>query len=188
MARIVCIAGSWRKGSFNTALAQAAAQCAPQGCTIEHADIRDFPLYDGDLETSAFPTVVAALKERIAGASGLLLVSPEYNHSVPGVLKNAVDWLSRPSRDIARVFNDCAAGLIGATIGPSGTRLAQVAWLPVFRTLGMRPYYGKAVNVAEAAKAFGPDGALTDDKLRGQLTAYMAGFAKFAGEVQRGAG
>lgn len=177
---IVAIPGSWRKGSFNAALAREAAACAPAGCRVEIASIRDIPLYDGDVEIAqGVPAAVSALKERIVAADGLLLVSPEYNNSMPGVMKNAIDWLSRPPKDIARVFTDRPVGLIGATPGKGGTRLAQTGWLPVLRTLGMQPWFAKVLYVADARQAFDDRGALADAKIKDLLSAYMQGFAEF---------
>ncbi len=181
MVKLLGIAGSLRTGSFNASLLRAAASVAPEGCTIEIASIRDVPLYDGDVEVrEGVPAAVTRVKDAIAASDGLLLVTPEYNGSLPGVLKNAVDWLSRPPADIPRVFGDRPVGLIGATPGPAGTRLSQTAWLPVFRTLGMRPWFGKSVHVAGAGSVFDASGALVDDKVRAVLTAYVAGFAAFA--------
>ena len=181
MGTILAIPGSWRKGSYNAALARAAQALAPDGWAIEIASIADFPPYDGDLEAAqGLPPAVAALKERIVAADALLLVTPEYNNSVPGTLKNAIDWLTRPASDIARVFGDKPTGLIGATPGPGGTRLAQAAWLPVLRLLGTRPWFGKSLYLADAGKAFDAGGALVDERLRGVLAAYLQGFAAFA--------
>ena len=181
MGTILAIPGSWRKGSYNAALARAAQALAPEGWAIEIASIAGFPLYDGDLEAAqGLPPAVAALKERIVAADALLLVTPEYNNSVPGTLKNAIDWLTRPASDIARVFGDKPTGLIGATPGPGGTRLAQAAWLPVLRLLGTRPWFGKSLYLADAGKAFDAGGALVDERLRGVLAAYLQGFAAFA--------
>lgn len=164
---------------------RAAAEVAPPGTTVVVSSIHDIPLYDGDVETrDGVPEVVQRLKDAIAAADGLLLASPEYNHSIPGVMKNAIDWLSRPNKDIKRVFGDKPVGLMGASTGPGGTRLVQAAWQPVFRTLGVRPWFGKMVHLAEAAKAFDEDGVLRDDKIREVLTAYMAGFAAFAAPEQ----
>src|SRR5438045_7991533 len=101
--RIVGIAGSLRSGSFNAALLRAAAEECPPGASIEIESIRGIPLYDGDVEAAeGIPPRAAELKERIATADGLLLVTPEYNNSIPGVFKNAVDWLTRPASDIPR--------------------------------------------------------------------------------------
>jgi len=182
MARIVGIAGSLRAGSYNAALLRAAAELAPEGAVVEIESIRGIPLYDGDLESeSGIPETVAKLKDQIAAAEGLLLVTPEYNSSMPGVLKNAIDWLSRPSRDIPRVFGNKPVAILGATPGGGGTRLAQAAWLPVLRTLGARAWSGRQFYVGGAGQVFDAEGNLIDDKIRKLLTEFMAGFAKFVG-------
>ena len=180
MPTIVGIAGSLRHGSFNAMLLRAAAQQAPPGTTVEPASIRGIPLYDGDLEAEhGIPEVVSALKDRIAAADGLLLATPEYNNSIPGVFKNAIDWLSRPAKDIARVFGDRPVALMGATPGPGGTMIAQTAWLPVLRALGTRPWFGARLYVSGASKVFDPQGNLIDDQVRKQVDAFVAGFAAF---------
>jgi NAD(P)H-dependent FMN reductase len=176
---ILGIAGSLRQGSFNAALLRAAAALAPEGSAIEIASIRDVPLYDGDVEASAYPPAVAALKDRLAASAGLLLVSPEYNYGVPGVLKNAIDWMSRPPADQKRVFKDRPVGLIGVSAGRGGTRLAQQAWLGTFRTLGMRHWAGKELYVAQGGEVFDAGGALIDAKVRELLGAYVAGFVAY---------
>src|SRR5262252_3038230 len=137
MTTIVGISGSLRKGSFNSSLLRAAAESMPAGAQLEIASIRGIPLYDADVEeASGVPEVVAELKEKIVAANGLLLVTPEYNNSLPGVFKNAIDWLSRPPADIPRIFGNKPVALIGASPGGFGTILSQNAWLPVLRTLG----------------------------------------------------
>jgi chromate reductase, NAD(P)H dehydrogenase (quinone) len=178
---IIGIAGSLRKGSYNAALLRAAVELAPAGVTIEPASIAGIPLYDGDLEdASGIPAAVADLKDKIAASAGLLLVTPEYNSSIPGVLKNATDWLSRPSSDIARVFRGRAVALTGATPGRLGTALSQAAWLPVLRALGLRPWWGPRLLVGGAAKVFDEAGNLVDERVRSELGAFMAGFVEFA--------
>jgi NAD(P)H-dependent FMN reductase len=180
MTRLIGIAGSLRKGSYNAALLRAAAQLAPAGTQVEIASIAGIPLYDGDLESErGIPAPVTALKEKIAAADGLLLVTPEYNNSMPGVLKNAVDWLSRPADDIERVFGDKPVAIMGATPGRGGTRLAQNAWLPVLRTLGTRAWFGEQLYVAGAGQAFDPEGKLVDETIKKLLSEFMAGFAAF---------
>jgi NAD(P)H-dependent FMN reductase len=180
MANVIGIAGSLRKGSFNARLLAAAAELVPAGLTIEVASIRGIPLYDGDLESEAgIPAAAATLKDRIAAADGLLLVTPEYNSSIPGVFKNAIDWLSRPASDIPRVFGGRPVALIGATPGRGGTVLAQAAWLPVLRTLGMCLWYGPRVTVSGAHKVFDPAGRLIDEALRTQVQQFMSGFGDF---------
>jgi NAD(P)H-dependent FMN reductase len=182
MPTIVGIAGSLRRGSHNAALLRAAAELAPEGTRVEIGSIRGIPLYDADAEAEqGIPQPVAELKDRIAAANGLLLVTPEYNNSLPGVLKNAIDWLSRPPRDVPRVFGDRPVAIMGATPGAGGTRLAQVALLPVLRTLGTRPWFGKQLHVAGAGQVFDAEGRLVDEKVRKLLSEFMALFARFVG-------
>jgi NAD(P)H-dependent FMN reductase len=180
MPSILAVSGSLRAKSFNTMLLHAAVAAAPAGTTVEVGTIKDIPLYDGDVEAaSGLPPAVTALKERIVAADGLLLVSPEYNNGIPGVFKNAIDWLSRPPKDIARVFGGRPVGVIGATPGRGGTALAQAGWLPVLRTLGTQLFTGGRVGVASAAKVFDAEGALVDDAVRAEVEKYMAAFAQF---------
>lgn len=182
MKHIIGIAGSLRQGSFNAALLRAAIELAPDDLHIETGSIRGIPLYDGDLERDmGIPTAVSELKERIAAADGLLLVTPEYNNSMPGVFKNAIDWLSRPATDIPRVFGRRPVGLIGASPGAFGTLLSQNAWLATLRTLGTRPWFGASLYVTGANKAFDTEGALIDATVRERLRRYLVGFADFIG-------
>jgi NAD(P)H-dependent FMN reductase len=180
MPSIVGLAGSVRKASYNAALLRAAAELAPDTISIEIQSIAEVPLYNGDVETErGVPAPVSALKDRIAAAAGLLLVTPEYNNSLPGVFKNAIDWLTRPPKDIARVFGDKPVALMGTTPGLGGTRMAQTAWLPVLRTLGMRPWFGRQLYVANAGQVFDAEGRLVDEKIRSLMKEFMAGFASF---------
>lgn len=179
MTKLIGIAGSLRKGSINLALLRAAAKVAPKGTEVEIASIAGIPLYDGDLEERGIPDSVVKLKDRIAACDGLLLATPEYNHSLPGVLKNAIDWLSRPGKDIPRVFGDKPVAIMGATPGAGGTRMGQIAWLPVLRVLGTRLWCGKQLYVANAGQVFDAQGALIDEKVEKLLTELMAGFAAF---------
>ena len=179
---VVGLSGSLRRGSLNTMLLRAARALAPDTLQVEIASIRDIPLYDGDLESErGVPDAVRALKDRIASAAGLLLVTPEYNNSIPGVFKNAIDWLSRPTADIARVFGDRPVALMGATLGPGGTILAQTAWLQVLRTLGTRPWCGPRLMVSRADTVFDAEGNLKDEALATRVRDFMAGFARFMG-------
>jgi chromate reductase, NAD(P)H dehydrogenase (quinone) len=182
MAQIIGLSGSLRRASFNAMLLRAAAESVPDGNTVEIASIHGIPLYDGDVEADGIPEPVQALKTKIAAADGLLLVTPEYNNSIPGVMKNAIDWLSRPPADIPRVFGGRRVALIGATPGPGGTSLAQAAWLPVLRTLGTAPWFGGRLMVANAGRVFDADGRLIDETIQGRLSLFMKGFAAFSGE------
>jgi len=183
MTHIVGISGSLRKGSYNTALLRAAQDAAGDSTELHVASIRAIPLYDGDIEaTSGIPEAVKELKDRLAASDGLLLVTPEYNNSIPGAFKNAIDWLTRPPADIPRVFGNRPVALMGATPGRGGTLLAQAAWLPVLRALGTRPWFGGRVVVSDASRAFDEAGQLVDDRVRSQLRSFMAGFAQFIGQ------
>jgi chromate reductase, NAD(P)H dehydrogenase (quinone) len=181
MKTLIGISGSLRKGSYNAALLRAAVLLAPEQLRVEIASISQIPLYDGDVEASGIPAPVAELKDRIARADGLLLVTPEYNQSLPGVFKNAIDWLSRPAKDIERVFGGKWVGVIGATPGLGGTRLAQTAWLPVLRSLGVQPWLGKQLYVAGAGQVFDAEGKLVDAKVTQLLRDYLSGLAKVVG-------
>lgn len=180
--RIVALSGSLRAGSYNTALARTLAELAPGCCEVEVATPAGIPVYDGDLESDqGVPVAVEQLKDRVAAADGLVLVTPEYNHGVPGAFKNAIDWMTRPPKDIARVFRGRPVALCGATRGANGTRAAQYAWLPTLRVLGTRVYSEQTLFIANAAERFDAEGRLADDDMRERATALMDGFCQFMG-------
>jgi NAD(P)H-dependent FMN reductase len=158
----------------------------PQGAELEIGTIKGIPLYDGDVEQKqGLPDTVVKLKERIVATDGLLLVTPEYNNSVSGVFKNAVDWLTRPPADIPRVFAKRPVGVIGASPGGFGTLLAQTAWLPVLKTLGTAAYFGGRLQVSRAGDVFDDSGELVDERIREQLTKYLTGFCEFVAAARR---
>jgi NAD(P)H-dependent FMN reductase len=182
MAKLIGLSGSLRKGSFNTALLRAAAGLMPAGSELSVRTLHGIPLYDGDIEAAqGIPQIVAELKDAIAAADGLLLVTPEYNNSIPGVFKNAIDWLSRPAADIPRVFGGKPVAVTGASPGPFGTLLSQTAWLQVLRTLGTNPWFGGRLLVSRAGSVFDASGAVTDDKVKEQLQKFVTGFVDFVG-------
>jgi NAD(P)H-dependent FMN reductase len=185
MTKLLGISGSLRKASFNTALLMAAKAVAPEGLEFETATLHGIPLYDGDIEAeSGMPASVEALKEKIIAADGVILFTPEYNNSMPGVFKNAIDWLSRPAADIGKVFGGRPFALAGASPGNFGTILSQNAWLPVMRTLGAELWSGKRLMVAKARTIFDSDAKLTDEETRERLRAFVQAFAEHVATVK----
>ena len=181
MTQILGLSGSLRAASFNSALLRAAAGLMPAGTNFEIGTIAGIPLYDGDLEAQAGPPeAVTVLKERIAHADAVLLATPEYNNSIPGVFKNAIDWCSRPAADIELVFGGKPVALMGASPGAFGTILSQDAWLPVLRTLGMDLWTSGKLMVSRANDVFDEQGQLVDAKTEQRLARFLRGFADYA--------
>ncbi len=180
MIKILGISGSLRTQSYNTALLRAAQALTGSGVELEIATLHGIPLYDGDLEQKqGIPPAVSDLKNRVIASDGLLLATPEYNHGIPGVLKNAIDWLSRPPGDIPKVFGGKPIAIAGASIGNFGTILAQNAWLPVLKLLGARHWSGGRLLISRADHVFDADGTLKDDGTRKQMEEFLRGFAGF---------
>jgi chromate reductase len=179
MTIIAGISGSLREHSFNAGLLRAAAESVPDGCSLSVNSIRGIPLYDGDVEDNGIPPAVTDLREIIKAADGLLLVTPEYNNGIPGVFKNAIDWLTRPPEERMGTFAGKPVGLIGATPGNFGTAFSQYAWLPVLRVLGTQVWSGRLLWVSGAMGKFDDQGHLNDDGVKRQLKKYMAGFTEF---------
>ena len=180
MVQLLGISGSLRAGSFNTALLRAARQVAGDGIELDVATLHGIPLYDADLEArDGLPAAVSALKDRLVASDGVLLVTPEYNNGIPGVFKNAIDWLSRPADDIPRVFGGRPFALAGASPGGFGTILSQAHWLPVLKTLGVDLWAGGRLLASRSGSLFDADGALVDEKLRAQLAGFVQGFAGY---------
>jgi NAD(P)H-dependent FMN reductase len=178
--KLIAISGSLRKASFNTMLMHAAASLAPDGVTVQPETLHGIPLYNGDEEeATGIPPRVEELKNAIAEADGVILCTPEYNGSVPGVLKNAMDWLSRPPQDIGRVWAGKPVAVTGATPGGQGTALAQVHWLPNLRNIGALPFFGAKLYVPGASKVFDSSGKLSDASVEKHLKDFLAGFAEF---------
>lgn len=183
MIKILGISGSLRQKSFNTALLRAAAGLVEGETQLDCATIHGIPLYNADVEnTEGLPSAVQELKARVMAADGLLLVTPEYNNGIPGVFKNAIDWLSRPDEDTYRVFGGKPVAVIGASPGGFGTILAQNHWLPVLRTLRTQPWFGGRLMVSRAGTVFNEAGELTDERVRAQLREFIRGFAHFIQE------
>ena len=176
MTILIGIAGSLRRGSYNAALLRAAASLMPAEAELRIETITAIPLYNADDEAArGIPDPVSRLKDAIAAADGLLLVTPEYNNSIPGVAKNAIDWLSRPPADIRRVFGAKPVAIAGASPGGFGTLLSQNAWLPVFRTLGAEVWPGRLL-VSRAASVFDAQGEISDPATRDNVRKFVEGF------------
>jgi len=179
MVKLLGISGSLRRASYNSALLRAATGLMPPEAELAVASLRDIPLYDGDVEAQGIPAAVAQLKDAVVAAAGVLLVTPEYNNGIPGVFKNAIDWLSRPSADIKRVFGGRPFAVIGASPGAYGTILSQAAWLPVLRTLGAQFWSGGRLQVARAGSVFDEAGNLKDAEIGERLKQFLAGYVAF---------
>jgi len=179
MSKLVGLSGSLRKGSFNTAVLKFAESAFPDD--FELGSIEGIPLYNADEEAAhGIPQPVEALKSLISSSRGLVLASPEYNNSIPGVFKNALDWLSRPPADIPAVFHHRPVAILGATPGGFGTVLAQNAWLPVLRTLKMRPWFDGRLMISGAHKLVDDQGNLIDPDIQNRITSFIEGFLAFS--------
>jgi chromate reductase len=166
--RILGISGSLRERSFNRALLRAAAELAPPGVELVEDDLSPIPLYNGDVEAAGAPEEVEALRAAVRDADGLLLATPEYNRGTSGVLKNAIDWLSRPA--LASVLRWKPAAVIGATTGRGGTRRAQQQVREALLFPGAEVLDGPEVAIPLARDSFdGEGGPLTDEEARAAL-------------------
>lgn len=171
--RILGIAGSLRRGSFNAATLRVAQQLAPEGMQIESFDIAPIPVYNEDVRQQGFPPPVEALRSQIKAADGLLIVTPEYNYSVPGVLKNAIDWASRPPE---QPFDGKPIGLMGASGGGFGTARAQYHLRQSFVFLNGLVMNRPEVMIPLAQNKFDADGTLTDQPTRDFIAAHLQAF------------
>ncbi len=172
--RVLGFAGSLRAASYNRSLLRAAQEIAPAGTTIEAFDLAPIPLYNADIEARGIPESVAAFKTAIGAADAILVVTPEYNHGVPGVLKNAIDWASRPPR--GSPLGGKPAGTMGASPGRVGTARAQTQLRQAFTFTNTIAMLQPEVLVARANEKFDADGRLTDEVTRKLLGTYLAAF------------
>jgi chromate reductase len=169
--KILAIPGSLRKASYNHGLLKAAVELAPKGCSVEIFDLTAIPLYNQDQE-STLPPSVTALKAKVRAADALLIATPEYNYSVPGVLKNALDWVSRPYGDNA--WDNKPLAILGATMGLQGTSRAQYHLRQICVTLNMHPLNRPELMVSAAQDKFDDQGNLTDPKVREKIAELLA--------------
>ena len=175
--QILGIAGSLRDGSLNKALLRAAVGLAPAGMAIEIFDLAPVPLYNGDVEAAGDPPSVAAMKQAIAVADGVLMATPEYNHGVPGVMKNAVDWASRPPRGAP--LGGKPVGLIGASPGQTGTARGQSQLRQAFEFTNSFCMPQPELLVFKAHEKFDAEGRLTDAATGEYLQRYLAAFGEW---------
>jgi chromate reductase, NAD(P)H dehydrogenase (quinone) len=186
--RILALGGSLREASRNRALLDEAAAMVPADTVLDLSQltvIGSLALFNQDVvEGSGLPPAVVELKDSLREADGLLIATPEYNWGIPGFLKNAIDWASRPASEISQVFGDLPVALIGAG-GGSGTRNAQFAWVMVFRYLKMRPWFGQTLFVDRASERFDDHNHLSDGATREQLRAVMEGFVTHCAQLPR---
>ena len=168
---VLALSGSLRAKSYNTALLHEAMRLAPAGMTIEIASLREIPLYDADVEARGMPQAVTDLSARVKQADALLIATPEYNFSFPGVLKNAIDWLSRPPLDGALVRKPVA--IMGAG-GRLGSARAQYHLRQVCGCLSMLPVPRPEVFVLSAWERFDADGRLKDELVARQVGELLA--------------
>ncbi|HEY8564026.1 MAG TPA: NADPH-dependent FMN reductase [Beijerinckiaceae bacterium] len=172
--KVVGISGSLRQGSLNTAALRAAQELAPTGMTIEPAFIGDLPHYNDDLRQGGYPPEVERLRSQLAAADAILFVTPEYNYSIPGVLKNAIDWASRPPE---QPFNDKPVAIMGVSGGLLGTARAQYQLRQMLVFLNAHPINKPEVMIGQAASKFDAEGRLTDETTRGFVRQLLEALA-----------
>ena len=182
---ILGLSGSLRRDSYNTALIRAAVELAPRGSVVEPATLEGIPLFNEDEERAGVPAAVLALASRVTAADALLVGTPEYNYSIPGVLKNALDWMSRKSvadalGKHAGVFAGKPVAIIGASPGAAGTVRSQLHLRQVFVYLDLHPLYRPELMVGAAHEKFDDEGTLIDQASRDRLARVLAELAEAA--------
>jgi len=170
--KILGITGSLRKGSYNTALLREAVKEAPEGMDIEMVTLDSIPLYNKDVEDQGFPESVITLKQKVKEADGILIMSPEYNHSVPGVLKNAIDWVSRGDNE----WRDKPLAIAGGSDGLISTARGQMQLLIIANTLSMHAMARPLFQVPTVQNKLDENGNLTDEKTREKLREFLLAY------------
>jgi len=178
---ILGIAGSLRKGSFNSSLLRAAVELAPGDVAVSLCELSSIPLYNGDVEADSLPQSVVELREQIRQADAILIATPEYNYSIPGVLKNSVDWASRPPD---QPFDGKPVGIMGASAGLYGTVRAQNHLRQVFQCLNAFVMPKPEMMVARAQEKFDAEGRLIDEKTREQLGRFVKAMVEWVGRFR----
>lgn len=177
------VAGSLRKGSYNRSALLTAQSLSPQEATLEIFDISDLPPFSEDAEQRP-PAKIIDLKHRVRAADAILFVTPEYNYSIPGVLKNAIDWASRPYGDNA--WEGKPVAMMGASIGMIGTARAQYHLRQSCVFLNMLPLNQPEVMIANAAQKFDQDGNLTDQKTREKIGELLQALVTWTRRLKKG--
>jgi chromate reductase len=185
MSKVITIlgfAGSLRKASYNKALLHAAIELAPKNVKVEVFDLDGIPLFNQDLEQQV-PEKVKTFKAKIRAADAILIATPEYNYSIPGVLKNAIDWASRPYPDNA--FDDKPVAIMGASIGMLGTARAQYHLRQCFVFLNMYPLNKPEVMVTYAPQKFDENEQLTDEETREHVTTLLQSLVVWTKKLEK---
>src|SRR2546421_12965977 len=178
--RILGIAGSLRRGSYNRAALRAATELVPEGAILETFDLDGIPVFNQDEEQNP-PAKVTELKRRIREADAILFVTPEYNYSISGVLKNAIDWASRPYGDSA--WSGKPAAIMGASAGTIGTARAQYHLRQIFVFLNIFPINQPEVMIGNAAERFDAQGNLTDEKTKEYIRELLQSLAEWTNRI-----
>jgi len=182
--KIAAISGSLRDSSYNTSSLKAAAELAPEGVELDIITLHDLPLYNADVEAEGFPEAIQKLQKRIRAADGVLFATPEYNYSMTGVLKNAIDWLSRPHGDAPLAGKPAA--MIGATPSIVGTARAQAHLRDVMYYNAMPLLSSAEVLIFKANEKFDAGGRLTDPDSRKFLGKLMQEFTDWIRQLKAG--
>lgn len=180
---ILGIAGSLRKSSYNRALLRAAQQLVPEGAKLEIFELDGIPLFNQDEEANPSARV-SLFKSKIRAVDAILLVTPEYNYSIPGVLKNAIDWASRPYGDNA--WDGKPVAVMGASVGALGTARAQYHLRQVFVFLNMHPVNHPEVMIGNAARRFDEQGNLTDESTKEHIRKLLERLSAWTQQLQHG--
>ncbi len=181
--RILAMSGSLRAGSYNSAALRVMKEIAPAGMAIDIFDLSPIQLYNEDVKVKGFPPPVEDLRRRVKAADGILFATPEYNYSVSGVLKNTIDWVSRPPE---QPFEGKPIGVIGASIGTFGTGRAQYHLRQMFVFMNGYVMNRPEVMIPQAQNKFDASGALTDQPTRDILTAFVTAFQAWVRRVRAG--
>lgn len=180
--KILGISGSLRKGSYNTAALRVASEVAPEGVTIEIADISEIPLYNDDVRLQGFPPAVQRFREQIRAADALLFATPEYNYSLPGVLKNAIDWASRPPD---QPLAGKPAAVMGASGGPVGTARAQYHLRQIGVFVDLKFVNKPEVMIGAVQDRCDPEGKLIHEPTREMIKKLVASLVEWTALLKR---